>query len=255
MVLKAYKELYKKEVFTLADLQEITKNYQVSKNTVHRLVKKGYAQRIKRGLYCIVPLETIGKDYTPDRILIATKLAKPGFLSHHTALELHGTANTVFSTVFITSDHYAPDLEYKGTLHKTVQTKHFFGITSKHYAHYMVKVSDKERTLLDCLRQPDYAGGFEEIIKSMASTPSLDYEKLCDYLKNFGEAALYTRTGYLLDLLKEDLRTPDHVLEEMKKHGTKHTYYLDTTKKKDCEYNKEWNLMTPKGIRELTRVA
>lgn len=246
---KVYHAMYDREVFRSKDVRSILKNYWTSAAIIKRLHKKEYIERIKRGLYAIVPLQFIGKEYTPDRILIADSVMRPYFLSHHTALEVHGVAQSYFNTVFISSKKRFQSFEHKGAKFVCVVTKDFFGIEKKLYLHRKVCVSDPERTILDCIRKLDYVGGLEELIKSITTFPLLDYDKLYKYLVKFDENSLFHRTGYLMDILKDDLRVSDRFLHKVRKKLGQRTYYLETGKK--GMYVREWNIIVPKNIKEL----
>lgn len=255
---KVYKALYTQEIFNLKEIGKILKNYKQTLRVVKSLLDKKYIQKIKRGLYVIVPYE-IAPDkenrYSPNKYLIASRLIRPYFFSHHSALEIHGVANSVFFTVFLSSDKGVRDFTYKNITYKTIKTSSFFGLQDKIYAHRKIKVSDKERTFLDCLRSLKYAGGLEEFLKSVTGFPSLDFKKLSLYLKKFNEKSLYQRTGYILELLKDEFRVKEIFLEKLKKQVTDKTYYLDSLTKGSCKKIKEWNLMVPKNIKELMQVA
>lgn len=255
---KIYKALYSQEIFTLEDVSQILKNYKQTLKVVKSLLNKQYIQKIKRGLYVIVPY-AIAPDkenkYSPDKYLIASKLIKPYFFSHHSALEIHGVANSVFFTVFLSSGKGARTFTYKDITYRFIKTPYFFGLQDKIYSHRKIKVSDKERTFLDCLRSLKYAGGLEEFLKSVIGFPSLDSQKLSLYLKKFNEKSLYQRTGYILTLLKEELKIEKNLLEKLKKQVTNKTYYLDPIMRRKCKKVKEWNLMVPKNIKELIQVA
>jgi predicted transcriptional regulator of viral defense system len=105
---------------------------------------------------------------------------------------------------------------------------------------------------LDCLRNIEYAGGIEELAKSLTGFPSLGFDKLLGYLERYGETSLYHRSGYLLDLLREDLRVPEWFLEKVGERLGSRVYYL--TKKKG-KFIKKWMVIAPKNIEEMIRVA
>lgn len=61
-------------------------------------------------------------------------------------------------------------------------------------------VSDLEKTLVDCLYQPDNAGGMVEIAKALyKARKAVQFEKLGAYLDRFGAQSVRKRLGFLLD--------------------------------------------------------
>lgn len=219
-------------------------------------MEKKYVKRIKSALYAVVPYEVAPdtKDkFQPEPKLIATKFVTPYFLSHHSALELHGIANSVFFNIYISSTKQFKKLSYQDYVYIPITTKHIFGVQELNYYGIKVKVTDLERTFLDCARQLKYAGGIEEFIKSLMSATHFNHEKLWLYLKKFDEKSLYAKAGYFLELLKEELGVPEKVIKKLRKKRGKKVYYLE--KKGKQKYVKKWNLMVPANIKELMKVA
>lgn len=245
-----YSKLYAKRIIGLKDVQEIIGDYNLSKNYACLLNKKGLLQRIRPGIYAVVSPDAIGNEFTADKYLVASKITKKYFLSHHTALELHGIANSACNTAYISVNKYFTPIEYKENYFQPVLTKHFFGVKKKPYLNTKIQVSDIEKTILDCIRKPDYSGGFEEIYKSMSMIASLNFQILLTYLKRFEEQHLYNKVGFVLSLLKEnksinfETSIREEYLEKLKAKLSKTIYYWD--KSKESKFVKEWNLMVPK---------
>lgn len=250
---KLYSTLYQKRIITTEDVVKILKELHKSADYITNLREKGFLQKIKQGVYAIVPPNMIGNDtYLPDKFLIAAHLKKKYYISHHSALELHGLAESLFNKVYITLLNYSQSFEYKGITYTFVSTKHFFGIERIAYKSVNISISDLEKTVLDCIRNIHFTGGLEELVKSISGIPSLNYEKILDYLEQFNEQILYHKTGFLLECVK-DLSPPKKFLNTLKEHIGKKVYYLD--KEKTSAYNKKWNIMVPKNFLELTKIA
>jgi predicted transcriptional regulator of viral defense system len=87
-----------------------------------------------------------------------------------------------------------------------------------------VQCSDLEKTIIDCLFKPQYAGGITEITKAIYKVKDkIDYSKLLQYAKCFDSQAVIKRLGFLLELLEikhvaidelQKLRTNSFVLLE-----------------------------------------
>ena len=76
--------------------------------------------------------------------------------------------------------------------------------------------SDLEKTIIDSLFQPSYAGGITEIVKAIVkSKDKIDYQKLYEYAKKFNSQAVIKRLGFLLELLKINQPIID-VLQKMR---------------------------------------
>ena len=61
-------------------------------------------------------------------------------------------------------------------------------------------VSDIERTVIDGLRHPAFAGGIAEVAKGLwMKRDSLKSDRLVDYARRLGVGAVVRRLGYLLE--------------------------------------------------------
>lgn len=239
---KIYSELYSERVITTEDVKGIIGHK--APDYITNLREKGYIKKIRKGLYAIVPPNMIGEDIKPDKFLIADKVKDDHYISHHSALEIHGLAQTIHNRVYITSTTPSRSFRYEDIEYKFITTKHFFGFEEKSRLNSTITVSDREKTIIDCIRNIKYAGGLEELIKSLEGVPNLDWDKLLNYLGKIDENSLYQKTGFILDELNTQFPVEDELLYKVGKR----TYYIDENK--DSYYVKKWNLMVPKKFRE-----
>ena len=128
----------------------------------------------------------------------------PYFLSHATAMELHRMVTQPQFVIFVSSTKRIP----KQTLHGTqfrfvlIKPKDFFG-TTRHWVtkQESVEISDRERTILDGLRHPEYCGGVTDVAKGLwMRHTEMRVAKLIEYAKRLNVGSIYRRLGYLLEL-------------------------------------------------------
>ena len=112
-----------------------------------------------------------------------------------------------------------------------------------------VRVTDVERTLLDCFDRIDRAGGIEELLHCMEGVVMLDEEKLTTYLATFNKAFLYQKTGYLLECIKKQAHISDSFLEYCREKGTKSVKWLTNNDESDTFVNR-WRLYVPQVLTE-----
>jgi predicted transcriptional regulator of viral defense system len=196
--------------FGLRDVEEITGLQGSSARTlIHKAVKRGLVTRLQSGLYTLVPFE-LGRatEYVGDPYILARELCggKDYFLSHASAMELHRMVTQPQLTIYVSSTVRKPPRTLHGHAYRfvAVQSMDFFGLTqiwvTKQQA---VQVSDPERTILDGLRQPQYAGGVPEVAKALwMSRDSLRISMLLEYANRFAIGALTRRLGFLLEVYK-----------------------------------------------------
>jgi predicted transcriptional regulator of viral defense system len=79
----------------------------------------------------------------------------------------------------------------------------FFGYATIWRDNLRVNISDVEKTILDCLEKPQYAGGIDQAIHALlqAWKERLSFDKLDVYLQKFRNNTLLKRTGFLLDFM------------------------------------------------------
>lgn len=175
-----------------------------------RLVQKGKLIRIKRGLFCLVPpgISGLKRGYPQNWFLIAKALAedKPYFISHYSAMQLHGMTSESIQTIFIscpTQRRVPGDLRIPVRF-VTVPKRRFWGLEEKWVTNEeKVHVSDLERTMLDILDRPDLAGGISEIVRGLwLAKKEINGTRLLDYAGRFDSMAAVKRLGFLTEKLE-----------------------------------------------------
>ena len=264
---KKYKTGIHQEIFrqalvnrfiTLDEARLIAKNDKTARMVLYRLSKQGRLVRLKAGLYAAIPWEMYDSNmYEVNRMLVADRLCGPsGAIAFHSALEVHGVAYSHFNTVYYIIDTRPTSLQFQNIIYRPVWTENIFGIMDTYIDGVSVRVTDKERTFLDCLRRLALCGGLEEYLKSVEGFSLMSGPKLLDYLERFGEQSLYQRTGYVLTYLKNKIKIPDDILTVLRNRVERNTYYLVPEKHHSGgRLVKEWNIFIPSNIEEVTRFA
>ncbi|MGQ9718702.1 MAG: type IV toxin-antitoxin system AbiEi family antitoxin domain-containing protein [Nitrososphaerales archaeon] len=254
MVLPAlYQQLSGESFFTFEDALKLVGDRHLAKVKIYRLANEGYVRPVKRGLYQLIPVQYLGKEAPFDKFLLGRKLTQPYHFSHHSALEIHGVSNAaIFNTVYISSPRQFRPLKFGEVEYLWVRSVNPFGLERVIWSDKTVSVSDRERTVLDCLQRVDLAGGFEEAYKSLISFPSIDFNRLYQYLKKLGRKNLFYRIGFFLSLeeVRDRWRTPDGFLEKVRQMVGRKTYYFASGKGRG-RLVKEWNLIVPDNIEAL----
>ena len=168
-----------------------------------RMVNKDLIRRVENGKY-ILSREADEKDVYE----LATHLISPCYLSLWSALHFHGMTEQVPSRVYVSTTRRKAHLMLQGReiVFVTIANQHFFGYERVG----TVVVSDREKTLLDCLRHMDKAGGPSHIFGSIPD--DLDLDRLLEYCRLMGTSSVVSRLGYMLDLKgivhrRDDLRS------------------------------------------------
>lgn len=240
---------------TLSEVKVIAGREATARMILWRLSRIGQLVRVKEGLYAAIPPEHVGSDFEVDRyILIDREMASKGALAFHSALELHGTSYSQFSTVYYLSQRQHKPFDFQDITYRVVASKQLFGITKTIRNGIGVPVTDKERTFLDCIRRTDLCGGLEEYLKSVEGFTLMSPLKLMDYLERFDEQTLYQRAGLILDLLKGRIKVQEELLDIIKARvGPTPCYLLPGRRTEGGKLMREWNVIVPENLSELMR--
>lgn len=182
------------------------------KKLLSEMTKRGLLMRIKEGLYYVIPFEQDAESFMPDWHLLSQYLVGDAeyYIGYYSALQIHGlTTQPHLKEQIVVNRQIKPSaLLIKGIPFQFIyhNGKHFFGNKKMWIDSFnKVQCSDLEKTIIDSLFKPLYAGGISEISKAIyKSKEKLDYPKLLEYTQRFGSQAVIKRLGFLLELLKVD---------------------------------------------------
>jgi predicted transcriptional regulator of viral defense system len=246
--------------FNLRDVEEITGLRGSSARTlIHKAERRGLVTRLRSGLYTLVPFE-LGRatEYVGDPYVIAREMCagRPYFISHASAMELHRMVTQPQFTIYVSSTLRTPPRSIHGHEYRFVTVKprdFFFGMTQVWITKQQsVTASDKERTILDGLRQPQYTGGIPEVAKALwMCRTDIKIPRLIDYVDHYSSGALRRRLGFLLELYS--MASPDQ-LKPLRLNLTSTYDRLDPTLPKSGLFQARWRLQLNIGIDELEAI-
>lgn len=238
--MKGYEELLELKVFNMQDTYKKIGNINTAKKTINRLLKEKLIKKVKYNLYTICDMGN--KMSISNKHMIASKIKEDSFICYHSALDYYGLRNQVFYVEYIATSKKFEDFEFENFTYTWVNNKLKFGIVEEN----KIRVTDKERTVLDCINKSELAGGEEELYLSLELIQKLDNYKILEYLKKYNSKSLYVKTGFILELLKNRLGTTEELIKECKKHvKNSKIYFSEKTKTSDSKFIKEWNLVVP----------
>jgi len=175
------------------------------------LVKTGWAQRIRRGLYLILPLDAApDRPATPeDPWVLANELFAPCYIGGWSAAEHWGLTEQLFRSTLV-----ATAAQVRRT-HSTFAGNEFrvYAVKPEHLTagvgavwrgRYRIAVSGPERTIVDGLNKPDLTGGIRHLVQVMAAYAESDrrnFATLVDVAEATATGAAWKRLGYIAELL------------------------------------------------------
>lgn len=224
----------------------------VAAKLLSRWAAQGWLQRVRRGIYVPVPLESERADSFPeDSWVIAEAAFAPCFISGWSAAEHWGLTEQVFRTVLVSTTRRFRNREPKmGGISfrlRTVSEKEFFGLKIIWRGRTRVKVSDPSRTIVDLLSDPSLGGGLRSsadmLQNYLVSKEHRDVRQLLSYAETLGIGAVFKRLGYLLARFAPDER---EAIARCAKSLTKGNAKLDPALPAR-KLATAWRLWLPKG--------
>jgi len=226
-------------VFTFEEALELcTVRRETLRTILSRLEKKGWIERIEKGKYMIVPLGAEKGKYTLNECVIGSMLIKPYSISYWSALHFYGLTEQIPNIVFLQTTARKKDRKFEifGVEYRIVRIKKekFFGIRREWIEETQINITDREKTIIDCLDKPQYCGGIVEVAKALKNE-NFDADILLNYAGKIGNSGVIRRLGYLCDILDIGITLP--------KIETRNYLYLDPTMPKKGLKNARWKLM------------
>lgn len=223
---------------------------QVSRSAIKELLsdmtKRGLLMRIKEGTYYIIPYERDPDTFLPDWHLLAEYLVKDAdyYIGYYSALQIHNliTQPSLKEQIVVNRQIRPSTIEIKGIPFQFIyhNKSHFFGSKKTWVDNFnKVNCSDLEKTMVDCLFKPDYAGGIVEIARALYMVrDNLNFDTLLKYTFNFGSQAVIKRLGFLLELL--EIYRP--IIKDLNIKRTKSFVVLDTELPKEGKMISRWSI-------------
>ncbi len=197
--------------------------------------------------------------------LIAMVIVKEGAVAYWSALYHHNLSDRLSKVIYIHTT------KKRGYTHReyvdgeivvrvydfyvkpvVIKREKYFGVlhyidndTGIEYA-----VTDREKTVVDCVDKPKYCGGFSELIPGIAYS-KLDYQKIIEYAERMKNYTVIKRLGYISERLGWGV---EDELRKLLSDRAMRTYStVDPTEMGAGIRNKRWKLMinVPEDIWEV----
>lgn len=241
-----------REIFTAKDVAKVLhKSYTESRKIISNLKAKRWIEKIEAGKYLIIPLSAgVKPKYTEHEFVIGSNLVEPYYIAYWNALNYYHLTEQIPFSVFLAttkrkSNRKILDVNY---IFVTLSKRKFFGRTTVNIAGKDVFISDREKTVADCLDHPEYCGDITEAAKALR-VEGLSYGKIVDYAMKMGNATIIKRLGYLSETL--NIKLDERLNKKMLKNITKGYSILDTSiKSRKGKYNERWKLLINRKIGE-----
>jgi len=210
-----------KTIFSTTEAQELWLGSTPVRTVLHRLEKKGWLQRVERGVYLLIPLEAgPERTWSESPLIIAPYLIQPAAVAYWSALHYWQMTEQIPRITFVQSTKRKRPLEIQGMRFQfvTVKGDRFFGILERMLNGKKFYVTDREKTLVDCADRPDLSGGILQLAQALETGyAEIEWLKLDAYLKRWEGGTVVKRLGYLVDRLRIPIPERESRLAEWQK--------------------------------------
>ena len=242
--MKYYSDLLALGCFTRQDIVYLTGNYDTAGTLLKNYQKKGYIQSIKRNLY--VAINIAENEPVATKYQIATHITPTAYVSHHTAFSYYGCANQVSCQVDVSSETPFVSFDFGGNIYTYIASRIRDGIVIRPDG---VMITDMERTVLDGINDYEKIMGLEELLRCIALLPSINENKLLEYLTAYDKQILYQKVGYILRHFKQEYHLSDEFFSLCATHIGKSTRYLTANRR--GVYDKTWRMVVPDNLQSF----
>jgi len=239
--------LSKKKAFTIEDAEQLGyTNKSVLKVILSRLEKKGWIERIEKGKYIVIPLGAKKGKYTLHEFVLGSYLVDPCIISYWSALNYYGFTEQIPRTVFIqtTSRKKHQEITIFGIPYKIIRVKEekIFGIEKAWFEETQISLTNREKTIIDCLDKPQYCGGIIEVAKALR-TEEYDKKILVKYAKKINNTGVIRRLGYICEFLQIPINIP--------RIKTRNYLKLDPMLSETNNLDSKWHLIINEKLGDL----
>lgn len=171
------------------------------------LADRGWLDRVRRGLYLPVPLDShrSGRAHM-DPWVVGSSAFAPAYIAGWSAAEHWDLTEQIFRSVLMATARRPRDRRptvgnTRFVLHTVPSSKHV-GLVPVWRNGSRVQVTDPAKTIVDVLADPSWGGGIRsvsEMLDEYLHRNDHDNDKLVEYGDLVGNGAMFKRLGYLLE--------------------------------------------------------
>ena len=233
-----YYELLQYPIFSMKEVNGLYTSDRTARMALGKLLKENMVLKIRNGLYTCLSGENGGP--VANRFQIASAITPSSY---------YGTADQVFYEVYVGSETRFHDFEFDGYTYHYVKEPMKEGIVFPEFGGG-VRITDKERTITDSIKDMNLIAGLEEVLSCLVSVNSIDETKMLKYLTLYDNAFLYQKTGFIFSEYQRELGISDDFIKICKDRRGDSKRYLATGINEPA-YSGEWKLVYPKNIKRI----
>lgn len=240
-------EQKQREVSRSEIIQILGISWKAADHVIHSLRKKGWFERASWGKYLLINPdqgpEALGES---NLLALASRVAEPYYIGFGTAASYFGFTTQHRNVIYLVTPMHLRNRQVGEALVKIVNpvAQKFFGFDPVDVLGYEVILSDREKTVIDCIDRPELAGGIGEAAYILGTASRrCDWRKMIDYLERIGSSPLIRRFGWLLDHVRANIPSIKRErLIQLAGHGRKTFLGPKKPLKNAIGYSQTWRL-------------
>jgi predicted transcriptional regulator of viral defense system len=175
---------------------------------IYNLKRKNILLPIKRGVYYFVPLEVGTRGISINEFLVASVLLPEDdyYVGYSTMYNIYGFTEQIFQVMYILNTVVKIEKVISNVTFKMVKVnqERLYGLTEMEipFKDRKVRVSDRERTLVDLIYFSKPVGGLVpayRILEEQVKSGAVDVKKFVRYAQRFPNIATRKRIGFILE--------------------------------------------------------
>ncbi|MDO4165673.1 MAG: hypothetical protein Q4D56_15015 [Bacteroides sp.] len=224
-------------------IQKLKMTHSAAVGALVRWQAQGIIKMVRRNLYAVIDPATDAP--IADKYELASSITETSYVGWHTALEFHGVAHQPFYNAFVGNGKRFNNFHFEDVAYEycssPFEASEENGIISP-AGNPFVRVTNLERTIVDCCDRMDRAGGPEELLHCIESINLINEDKLTKYLALYNKTFLYQKVGFIMEHSQEYNHVSGVFIEACRNKGAIHTKRLTNTSNK---YVSRWKLYVP----------
>ncbi|MCK4406521.1 MAG: hypothetical protein KAT33_01145 [Bacteroidales bacterium] len=214
---------------------------------IRTLSRSGLIIKLERGKYI--------RSGFIDSFVIANFLAPDGGIAYWSALNYHGITEQFVNVVFVqTAKRKNEEITINGSRYKfiKVNSRKITGYKTVGYGNHKYKITDLEKTIVDCFDLPHLAGWYQEIIKAFNQAKT-NQNKLIKYCKAINNVSVIKRLAFLSELLEKP--NMEKFIDFAQQTINKDYSLFEIEKKRKGKLNSRWKLIINMDEEEILEIA
>lgn len=235
------------EMFQSSEIQPLFLDHTPNefKWALGKLIKLEYS-KIGKDKYC--------RNTFRDEYVIGGFLTSDATIAYWSALNIYGLTEQFPNKIYVQTTKKKTNKLVFGVEYQFIRVhpKKMTGIVKRGIGSHRFRITDMEKTILDCFDKVEYSGGFAELIRALVRT-KINASNMIAHSEAIGNKAAVKRIGYLAELFEK--KGFKQFIAHTKKQKSKNFDLLDVYGNKTGKYNSDWNLILNIEKKDLLEIG